>query len=792
MGARIAAHFANASVPCVLLDIVPDETVPGDRSRSLAANGPKTRNRVAQAGLEAALGSRPPAFFVPEAARLITIGNFEDNLNWIRDCDWIIEAVTENREIKQALYHKVERFRSPGTIISSNTSGISIGSLARAMPDDFRSHFLGTHFFNPPRYMKLLELIPTPETLPEIVKGISNFGDLVLGKGVVIAHDTPNFIANRIGTFVTMNVLHRMVQDGYSVEEIDLLTGPAIGLPKSATFRLLDLVGLDVMVHVVRNLAEALPDDERRDVFNMPDFVDKMLARKLLGEKTGKGFYTKIKSTDTHERSGEIRTLDLNNFEYRERQKPRFPALDMARNIDDVGKRMAALFNSRDRVGEFYRKVLADTFHYAATRIPEISDDITSIDNAMKWGFNWEKGVFELWDVIGVERIVQQWQEEDRTVPQLVQKVLSSEGKAFYVSEDGSRRVFDLASAQYQPIEDSEGVLVLAALKDRKKEVKRNPGASLVDLGDGVACLEFHSKMNTIGPDTVEMVHAALKALKVDFEALVIGNQGTNFCVGANLMLILMAIQEGEWDEIHQMVRAFQSANMALKYAPKPVVCAPFGLTLGGGVEIALHSARVRAAAETYMGLVEAGVGLIPAGGGTKEMLVRAMDAVPGDEEADPFVYTKQVFLNIGMAKVSTSAEEARHLGYLSERDSISMNRDRQIADAKQVALDLVRLGYRPGKPREDIRVLGQEAYSKIKLGLHLTRRAERISDYDVAVGTHLAKVLSGGGEFTSPQTVSEQYLLDLEREAFASLAGQKGTQERIQHMLKTGKPLRN
>ena len=792
MGARIAAHFANASVPCVLLDIVPDEAGPGAQKTLPSANGSKARNRVAQAGLEAALASRPPSFFVPDAARLVTVGNFEDHLNLIQDCDWVIEAVTENRAIKQELYQKVEQFRKPGTVISSNTSGISIGSLAEGMPEDFRRHFLGTHFFNPPRYMKLLEVIPAPDTLPEVVKAISNFGDLALGKGIVLAHDTPNFIANRIGTFFMMDVLERLVQDGYSIEEIDLLTGPVMGVPKSATFRLLDLVGLDVMVHVVKNLSRSLPDDERLDVFTMPEFVDGMLARKLLGEKTGQGFYKKIGSKGPAGKSGEIQTLDLTSFEYRERQKPKFPALDVARNIDDVGRRVASLFDSPGRVGEFYRKVLGDTFHYSANRIPEISDDVASIDNAMKWGFNWEAGVFELWDAIGTEKIVRQWEKDNRAAPPLVQKLLRFDGKTFYVSENGSKRVFDLASGNYAPMEDSRGVLLLAVLKDRKKEIKRNAGASLVDLGDGVVCLEFHSKMNTVGPDTVQMVHAALKALQEEFEALVIGNQGANFSVGANLLLILMAIEEGDWDEIHQMVREFQNANMALKYAPKPVVCAPFGLVLGGGVEMALHAARVRAAAETYMGLVEAGVGLIPAGGGTKEMLVRALDAVPSDEEADPLLYIKQVFLNIGMAKVSSSAEEARRLGYLSARDSVSMNRDRQIADSKQVALDLVKLGWRPGKPRDDVRVLGQEAFSKMKLALHLMRRSERISDYDVVVATELAKILSGGGEFTSPQQVSEQYLLDLEREAFVSLAGRKGTHERIQHMLKTGKPLRN
>jgi 3-hydroxyacyl-CoA dehydrogenase len=779
MGARIAAHLANASIPSVLLDIVPEGAGPDD---------PRARNRIAQSGLDAALKSRPPAFFLPEAARLITVGNFNDHLALVRDCDWIIEAVTENREIKRSLYQKVLQHRKPAALFSSNTSGIAIASLAEGMPDDFRRNFLGTHFFNPPRYMKLLELTPTPETTPEVVETIASFGDRVLGKGIVHAHDTPNFIGNRVGLLFTMAVLHRMSQDGFSIEEIDLLTGPLIGLPKSATFRTTDIVGLDVMVHVVTNLAEALPDDERRDLFALPDFVRDMHQRKLLGDKTGGGFYKKIKAGDG---SSEILTIDLKTFEYHKQQKPRLPSVDLARTMEDTAKRVAALADSPDRVGDFYRKVLGDTFHYAAMRIPEISDDVPSVDNAMKWGFSWELGPFELWDAVGVEKIATQWKKENRPVPPLVESLLASGAKTFYASSDGTRQVFDLATKQYQPVEIPAGVLLLPSLKERKKEVKKNAGASFIDLGDGVACLEFHSKMNTIGPDTVEMIHHALRALSDGFDALVIGNQAPNFCVGANLMLLLMAIQEEEWDEVHRMVRAFQAANMALKYAPKPVVAAPFGLTLGGGVEMALHCARIRAAAETYMGLVETGVGLLPAGGGTKEMLVRALDAVPADEHADPFTYVKEVFLNIGMGKVSGSAADARKLGYLTARDSISMNRDRQIADAKQLALDLVKLGYRPGVPRTDIRVLGQSAFSMMKLGLHLMRRAERLSDYDVVVGTHIARVLAGG-EFTSPQAVSEQYLLDLEREAFVSLCGQKKTQERIQFMLKKGKPLRN
>jgi 3-hydroxyacyl-CoA dehydrogenase len=791
MGARIAAHLANASIPSVLLDIVPRELTPEEQAKGLRLADAKVRNRFAQAGLEAALKSRPAAFFVPEASRRITLGNFEDNLAWLKDCDWIIEAVTEDRSIKQTLLEKVMAVRTPGAVVSSNTSGISIGSILEGFSAELRQHFLGTHFFNPPRYLKLLEIIPTPDTLPGVVEAVSRFGEEVLGKGIVIAKDTPNFIANRIGTFTTLTVLRVMQEDGYTIEEVDALTGPAMGLPKSATFRTLDIVGLDVLAHVVKNLSEALPNDERHDLFQLPEFVPQMMQRRLLGEKTGQGFYKKVKGKDAGEES-EILTLDFENFDYRARRKPNFSSLEMARNIEDTGERLRMLCQSPDRAGQFYRKILFDAFHYAAMRVPEISDDIVSIDNAMKWGFNWERGVFELCDAVGIEKVVEAWRKAGRPGPLLVEKLLASGKKTFYDSCEGARIYFDFASGAHRELADKPGVLLLPSLKARKKEIRKNPGASLVDLGEGVVCLEFHSKMNIVGPDTVEMIHAGLKTLNEGFDAMVIGNQAANFCVGANLMMVLMTIQEGDWDDLQWAVRAFQNANMALKYAPKPVVAAPFGLTLGGGTEMVLHATRVRAAAETYMGLVEAGVGLIPAGGGTKEMLLRAMDAVPADPEADPFTFVKEVFMNIGMAKVSTSAEEARKLGYLSAKDSISMNPDRQIADAKQLALDLARLGYRPGSTRADVRVLGQAAFVKMRLGLHLMRRAEYISDYDVVIGTQLAKILSGGGEFTSPQLVSEQYLLDLEREAFVSLCGQKKTVERIQYMLKRGKPLRN
>lgn len=790
MGARIAAHLANAGVPSVLLDVVPHELTPQEQLQGRTLADPQVRNRLAQAGLDAALKSRPAAFFVPEAANLVRAGNFDDHLAWIKDCDWIIEAVTENREIKRALLQRVEPLRAPDAIVSSNTSGIALAGISEGFGEEFRRHWLGTHFFNPPRYMKLLEVIPTSDTSPEVVARVVRFADVVLGKGIVITKDTPNFIANRIGTFVTLTVFRIMQEDGYTIEEIDALTGPAMGLPKSATFRTLDIVGLDVLAHVVKNLAESLPQDERRELFQIPDFVGQMLERKLLGDKTQQGFYRKTKGGGDGE--SEILTLDLATFEYRKRQRPNLPSLEMTQGIADAGRRVAALMQVPDRAGAFYRRLLAETFHYAASRVPEISDDIVSIDRAMKWGFGWECGVFELWDAVGGEKIVDGWKKANRETPPLVQGLLTRGKKVFYSSSNGDTLFFDFGAGQDRLLPEHPGVLLLPELKARKKEVKKNAGASLIDLGDGVLCLEFHSKMNTIGADTIQMVHAGLKALDDGFDALVIGNQGPVFSAGANLMLLLVAAQEGEWDDIHDEVRRFQNANLALKYASRPVVAAPHGLTLGGGVEMALHAARLRAAAETYMGLVEFGVGLIPGGGGTKEMLIRAMDAVPQDPDADPFVNLKEVFTNIGMAKVSTSAVDARKLRYLRAEDSISMNRDRQIADAKQVALDLVQLGYRPPQRRDEILVLGQAALAKMKLGLHLLRRGEYISDYDVVIGTHLAKILSGGGEFTSPQRVSEQYVLDLERESFVSLCGEKKTQARIQHMLKKGKALRN
>lgn len=784
MGAAIAAHMANAQVPCVLLDRVPDQSGGGSPPGS-----PQARNCLAQAGLDAALRARPPAFFVPEAARLITVGNFEDDLGRIDDCDWVIEAVAEDIRIKRAVLERLQAQLSPGTIVSSNTSGISVTAIAQGFSERFRHHWLGTHFFNPPRYMKLLEIVPTRETLPTVEESIASFGKEVLGKGIVRAKDRPNFIANRIGVFFIMMVLRLMQELKFSVEEIDLLTGPVIGLPKSATFRTLDLVGLDVHAHVLANLRESLADDEQRDLFHLPDFMARMIERRLLGEKAGQGFYRRTSSASSTGGS-RISVLDLTTLEYRAQQRPNLPAIDMVKGNEDIGQRVRLLVEAPGRIGRFYQQLFSRSFHYTADRIPEISDEIVPVDNAMKWGFNWECGPFELWDAIGVERIVDLWKPQHLVPPPLIDKLLSSGRTAFYRGAPGKVEFFDLRAGDYVLVPERPDVLLLAALKADGCEVKKNASASLIDLGDGVLCLEFHSKMNTIGPDAVQMVYAALKTLNTDFDAMVIGNQGANFGAGANLMLLLLAIQESDWDEIHQAVRSFQNANMALKYAPKPVVAAPFGLTLGGATEVCLHSARVVAAGETYMGLVETGVGLVPAGGGTKEMLLRAMDLVPDD--ADPFPYLKEVFMNIGTAKVSTSAADGGKLGYLCARDVVCMNRDRQIAMAKQVALDILKLGYRPGRVREDVPVFGTAAFSSMRHILHLMRRAEYISDHDLVVATQLARIFSGGAEFTGPQRVSEQFLLELEREAFVSLCGEKKTLERIQHTLKTGKPLRN
>jgi len=801
MGARIAAHLANAGVSCFLLDIVPADAGTGE-----------DRNRIVRAGLEAAKKARPAAFFRPGAAALVRTGNFEDHIAWCAEADWIIEAVAENLEIKRKLFERVEQHRRPGTLVSTNTSGLPIRLIAEGRSADFQQHWCGTHFFNPPRYMKLVELIPGPQTKPEALATLGDFCDHRLGKGVVVAKDTPNFIANRIGTYSMLNVLRLMREMEMTIEEIDACTGPAVGWPRSATFRTADIVGLDVLAHVVRNIYETAPDDESREVYRVPALVEEMMKRGWLGEKTGGGFYKKARGGGGEK---EILTLDWPKMDYRPRQKAKFASIEQGKGIEDTRERLRALLAAGDKASKFLWASVSEMCSYAARRVPEIADRVVDVDRAMKWGFAWELGPFEIWDAMGVGAAAERLASEKRPVPGPVEKLLAAGKKSFYEAANGSIAYFDFGAAAYRHAEEAPGVLVLKSLKAQSRVVEKNSGATLIDLGDGVVCCEFHSKMNAIGGDIVAMLHKGLARLKTDFAAMVIANQAANFSVGANIAMLLMGAQEGDWDEIHMAVRQFQNVNLGLKYAPKPVVAAPQGMALGGGCEIPLHCARIHAAAEAYIGLVETGVGLIPGGGGTKEMMIRANEkagagatpVAPGsaadagaamEKDLDLYHAMKPVFETIAMAKVGASAEESRELGFLRGADFISMNRDRLVADAKQTALGLVSAGWRPlapspaeGAATTQIRVLGEQFQSAAKLAVHMMLRGEFVSDYDAHVARKLAWVLAGGA-LSSPQFVSEQYVLDLEREAFVSLCGEKKTRERIAHTLKTGKPLRN
>jgi 3-hydroxyacyl-CoA dehydrogenase len=790
MGARIAAHFANAGVPSFLLDIASPEA--------------SARNKIAVAGLVAAQKSKPAAFFVPPLASLSTIGNFEDDLQNLSQVDWIIEAVVENLESKRALLKKVEAVRKPGTIITTNTSGLPVSKIAEGFSDDFRRCWFGTHFFNPPRYMRLLEIIPTPETDPSLMDAVSWFGDVQLGKGVVRAKDTPNFIANRIGTFSVLNIMRLMQEMDLSIEEVDTLTGQVVGWPKSATFRTIDLVGLDILGHVVSNMtAENL---------KLPDFYIKMLDRKWLGDKAKGGFYKKddvgrtLLSASNQEDNRQ--SLDWKTLEYRPRQKPKFPALEMAQNIEDLGTRLRMLLGlegqpqKAEKAGAFLWSAISDLWTYSANRVPEISDSIVEIDRAMKLGFNWELGPFELWDAAGVEATVARMKKEGRPIAPNVEQLLTAGQKSWY-SDDANaisgRANWEPRTGKYEPVLVSPGVWSVAVAKKSKGVIKKNSGASLIDLGDGVANIEFHSKMNSLGTDIVSLITQTLKpgGAGDNFEAFVITNDAANFSVGANLMLLLMSVQEEEWDDVDLAIRQFQGMTQSIKFSPKPVVIAPFGMTLGGGAEMSLHAAARQPHAELYIGLVEVGVGLLPGGGGCKEMLLRAVDSAvsirPGSrgESVELMEAMKRVFETIATAKVATSAHEARSLDFLSESDSITMNRERVLTDAKLRALELVRAGYEPPVARTDIPAPGENILAALKLGVHLMRQGEYISDYEVKLATKIAEVLCGGN-LTSGTPISEQYVLDLEREAFKSLCGERKTQERIQYTLKTGKTLRN
>jgi 3-hydroxyacyl-CoA dehydrogenase len=799
MGARIAAHFANAGLPSYLFDIVPPD-----------ADG-AARNKVAAAGLDAAKKSKPAAFMDASLPRLITIGNFDDDLKRLADVDWIIEAVVENLDLKRALLRKVEAIRKPGTIITTNTSGLPVGKIAEGFSDDFRRSWFGTHFFNPPRYMRLLELIASPDTDRAAIDAVAHFCDIHLGKGIVLAKDTPNFIGNRIGTFSVLNVMRLMQEMGLSIEDVDALTGQAVGWPRSATFRTIDLVGLDILGHVVSNMTRVVAGDspaqlDERGDLRLPDFYKQMLERKWLGDKTKGGFYKKVKSTGEED---ERLALDWKTLEYHPRRKPKFPALDMAKNVEHTGARLKMLLGldgsgpqKNDKAGAFLWSALSDLWTYSANRIPEISDSIVEIDLAMRLGFNWELGPFELWDAAGVEATVERMKKEDRPVAASVEQLLASGKKTWYLDDPkaaSGREYFDLGTVGYKPVAVSDGVWSVEVAKKSNGVVKKNSGASLVDLGDGVACIEFHSKMNTIGSDIVQLISQTLKpgGPGDNFDAFVITNDATNFSVGANLMLLLMSIQEEEWDDVDLAIRTFQGMTQAIKFSPKPVVVAPFGLTLGGGTEISLHAPALQPHAELYMGLVEVGVGLLPGAGGCKEMLLRAVDTAesirPGvrGESVELMEAMKKIFETIATAKVATSAHEARGLCFLRESDHITMNRERVLCDAKARALEMVRAGYEPPQPRTDIPAPGENILAALKMGVHLMRQGDYITEYEVKLATKIAEVLCGGN-VTPGTLVSEQYILDLEREGFKSLCGEKKTQERIQFTLKTGKTLRN
>jgi 3-hydroxyacyl-CoA dehydrogenase len=764
MGGQIAAHVANAGVPVILLDISAD---------------------MANQGLERVRTLKPDPFFLPDTWKLITTGSLNGDLARIKDVDWVMEAVVEQLDVKRSLLAKVDTARRPGSIVSSNTSGIPIGALAEGRSDDFRRCWLGTHFFNPPRYLRLLEVIPTPDTMPDVVRKVTDFADRRLGKGVVLAQDSPNFIGNHIALYGLMRILAKLASGEYTIEEIDAITGPALGRPKSATFRTMDLAGIDILADVVHNLHERLSGEHDRATFALPGFVAQMVQKGLVGEKSGAGFYKRIRKPTGE---SDILAIDIGKLEFRPMQRPRFPSIEATRSIEDVGERVKSLFASNDKVGAFLRETLAPTLVYTARVTPRIAHSIDDVDRVMRWGFGWDLGPFELMDAIGVQHVLDAARSADpdlfhEGIPPLIEQVLDGRGPHGAPDRRGRFR-----NGQVSP--GGADLQILRCAKERHSILKKNAGASLVNLGDGVLCVEFHSKMNAIGGDTIQMLQIAVREAEQHFTALIVGNDAPHFSAGANLMLVLLEAQEENWDEIDLMVRAFQQTMMALKYADVPVIVAPGGLTLGGGCEIALHGDRVQAAAETYMGLVEVGVGLIPAGGGTKEMLSRAIEQMPPGI-TDFLPYVQRAFETIAFARTSTSGHDARRLGYLRSTDAFTMNRERLIADAKALALERVREGYQKCASRSAIPVGGDAVLAPLKLGVHLAWKAGRISDHDALIGRKLATIMAGGA-LPHPTTVTEQHLLDLEREAFLSLVAERKTQERIQHTLKTGKPLRN
>jgi 3-hydroxyacyl-CoA dehydrogenase len=786
MGSRIACHFAGIGVQVLLLDIVPKE--------ASETKDPKARNKIVNDSLNAALKSNPSPAYYKDVVKKITTGNFDDNLKDISGCDWIIEVVVERLDIKKSIYEKVEQVRKQGTLITSNTSGIPIHMLSEGRTDDFKKNFCGTHFFNPPRYLRLLEIIPTPATNPEVVDFLMNYGDLYLGKTTVLCKDTPAFIANRIGVFGIMSLFNLVNKLDLTIDEVDALTGPIIGRPKSATFRTADVVGIDTLTKVAKGVYENCPNDEARDIFLIPDWLDKMVVNNWLGDKTGQGFFKKIKipvtqaSPEERKSDKEIQTLNLKTFEYQPRAKTKFASVEAAKPIDDLKQRLKMLVAAQDKAGEFYRHFHYGLFSYISHRIPEISDEIYRVDDAMMAGFGWEIGAFESWDVLGVEKTVKGMQEMGYKVAPWVHEMIAAGNKSFYKIESGKKFCYDPASKTYKALPGGETFIVMSNYQD--KLVWKNASCNLYDLGDDVLGLQWSTKMNSIGGDVVSGIQTAIDKAEKNHKGLVIANEGANFSAGANVGMIFMLAIEQEYDELDMAIRMFQNTMMRARYSSVPVVVAPHGLTLGGGCELNLHSDKCCPAAETYIGLVELGVGLIPGGGGTKEFAVRASDEMHDDEPET--ITLKNRFLTIATAKVATSAFEGLDIGVFRKgHDEIVINQNRRITEAKKSVIEIFDNGYTMPTQRKDIRVLGRSALGALYAGINGMWRANYATDHDVIVAKKLAYVMCGG-DLSEPSLVSEQYLLDLEREAFLSLCGERKTLERIQSVIKGGKPIRN
>lgn len=786
MGSRIACHFANIGVKVLLLDIAPKELLPEEQAKGLSLDHPQVKNRIVNFAFQQTIKAKPASLYLSSFAENITLGNFDDNLKDIQSVDWIIEVIVENLEIKKSLYDKVDQLRTPGTLISSNTSGIPIHLMSEGRSEDFQKHFCGTHFFNPPRYLKLLEIIPTAQTDASVIDFISYYGETLLGKTTVICKDTPAFIANRIGVYSMMQTMKVVEELGLTVEQVDKLTSKVVGRPKSGTFRLSDVVGLDTTVHVANNLQKTLQNDESKDIFKLPSMLQKLMENKWLGDKTGQGFYKKVKGASG---KSEILALDLQTFEYRPSQKVSFETLERTKAIDSLSKRFDYLLAGKDLAGEFYRKTFLDGFQYASNRVPEIADEFYKIDQAICAGFGWEMGIFETWDAIGVQKGIDLMRENGFEPAAWVSEMVSGGSSSFYQTSGGVRQFYDLASKTYQTIPGSEKTIALATFKP-DKVVYQNDDATIVDIGDDILCLEFHSKMNTMGQGVLEGIQKAIDLAEKNYRGLVIGNEGIEaFSAGANLGMLFMYAANQEFDEVNQMIAIFQNTMMRVRYSSIPVVVAPHTLALGGGCEICLHSDKLVAHAETYMGLVEVGVGLIPAGGGTKEMALRMGDArQTGDIELNRL---QNAFMNIATAKVSTSAHEAREMNYLRSFDRIVLNRSQVIAEAKKEALALADAGYVQKQPRSNVWVEGKQGLALFKAGIYGMKLGNYISEHDALIANKLAYAICGG-DLDAPQLVSEQYLLDLEREAFLSLSGEKKTLERIGSLLGGGKPLRN